>query len=658
MNRIILKRIRLTSFIYLILWLASTAVLSAAPQTNKQKTGFSKAVLSEEKATDELLENLEKLEVQHQQVFGYDLFQREFPHTNFANAFFPDQYLLGPGDRIGIYLSGKIQQDFNVIVNVEGKIHIPTVGVLHVKDRTLQDFKNYLRGQLSRFYDNFRVDVMLIEPKPIQVAVVGEVNQPGKYLLTALNTVIDAVTNAGGPTQQGSLRNIELYREGRFIESIDLYDFLMRPEPVDSLFLSSNDRVFVPLSKAKVMVEGEVRRPMLFELNPNKQERVTDIIQLAGGFTDYAFLSRIEVSRMKDNGNRAIIYLDYHDILENTDHASNVVMQNDDRITIYSKLDQVHKRVVYIHGQVNKPGEYELEDNLRLSDLILKAGSLTRSAYLLEAEVAKVDPKQITTYIKVNLHELFDEHDVSQDILLEEDDRVFIRQIPEWQVGPIVEIRGEMMFPGIYSITKDSTKLSEILKKAGGFTDEALIREAKLIRQSAKITIDKEYERLQQMSRDEMTETEYQYLVMKENTSDIGQIVVDFYKLMIERDMEEDVILEDNDQIIIPKRPNVVYVTGRVSRPGGILYVPNMKLNYYLEKAGGTTWDATKKKTKVTKVSGEILDDENVRYFEPGDIIWVPRKPDRDWWAVFRQTMAVAAQVATVYLVVERAIND
>jgi len=360
---------------------------------------------------------------------------------------------------------------------------------------------------------------------------------------------------------------------------------------------------------------------------------------------------------MRSDGNREVLYLDYQDIVRNIDHPSNLVMRHDDQITIYSELDQIHDRIVHIHGEVNRPGQYSLEDNLRLSDLILKAGSLKRSAYMLEAEIAKIDPKRPTQYLKVNLYKLMDENNLSEDIVLEEDDRVFIRQIPEWEVGPTVEVRGEVMFPGTYSITKDSTTLSRILRKAGGFTEDALIREAKLIRQSSRITIDKEYERLKQLTREEMTETEYQYLVMKENTSDIGQIVVDFHKLMMENDQEEDVTLDDADIIIVPKRPKVVYVTGRVSRPGGILYVPNMKLNYYLDKAGGATWDASKKKTKVTKVSGEILDDEEVKYFEAGDIIWVPRKPERDWWFVFRQTIAVAAQVATIYLVAERAIN-
>ena len=645
------------TLLLLILILSATHIHSD-PQNKYLEQRISEFTQSGEKPEDETQEKFDLKKEEYEKVYGFELFKRDIPRANFGNAFFPESYLLGSGDRIGIFLSGKIQQDFNVTVNVEGKIHIPTVGVLLVKNKTLKEFRSYLRNKLDRFYDNYRVEVMLIEPKPVQVSVVGEVTQPGKYMLTALNTVIDAVMNAGGPKEDGSLRDICLYRDGKFHKSVDLYDFLMRPEPVDSTFLGVNDRIFIPLRKATITLRGEVRRPMTFELNPHQRERLSDIIPLAGGFTDYAHLSRIEISRMDETGNRTVMYVNYSDISDNPDHYSNIELQNDDHITVYSKLDQTHERIVYIHGEVKRPGEYELEDNLRLKDLLLKAGNLTRSAYMLEAEVAKVDPKKKTRYLKVNLDHLLNRNDESQNILLQEDDRVFIRQVPEWEVGSTVEVKGEVMFPGIYSISKDSTTLGEIMEMAGGFTDNALIREAKLIRQSAKISIDKEYERLKQMTRDQMTETEYQYLVMKENTSDIGQVVVNFYKLVVEGDRDEDVILEDEDVILIPRRPNVVYVTGRVSRPGGILYTPGERLNYYLNKAGGTTWDARKNKTKITKVSGEILDDEDVKAFQPGDIIWVPRKPDRDWWEIFRQTMAVAAQVATVYLVVDRAIND
>lgn len=610
-----------------------------------------------QQASDSELIVQHRIEIDEKHLFGFDLFNGNFKPVSFNNAFFPDSYRLGPGDKLGIYLSGKIKQDFEVIINVEGKIYIPTIGLLAVKGMTMDEFRSFLTNKIAQFYDNFVVDVLLIEPKSVQIAVVGEVKQPGKYLLTALNTVIDAVMSAGGPTEKGSLRNIQLYRDGNLVRLVDLYEFLLKPQYTDSNFLALGDRIFVPLIQAKVYTAGELNRTMAFELKADAAERLSDVIDLAGGFTEYAFISKIEVSRVQPDGERQVRYIDFNEIISNYDHPSNVILKNDDRIHVFSKLDQLNERLVYIHGEVKRPGEYVLEDNLRLSDLILKAGNLNRNAYMLEAEVAKVDPKTPTEFIKVDLQKLLNEHDSTSDIALEEDDRVFIRQIPEWDVGPTVELKGEVMFPGIYSINEDQTTLSEIMNNAGGFTAEALIREAKLIRKSAKITIDKEYERLKQMSRGELSESEYQYLVMKENTQDIGQIVVDFYKLMMKNDSSEDVLLEDGDVIVVPKKPNVVYVTGRVSKPGGVLFVPDKKFKYYLERAGGATWDAQVNKSKITKVSGEILDDEDVDDFRPGDIIWVPRKPDRDWWEVFRQMIAVAAQVATVYLVIDRAVN-
>lgn len=587
-------------------------------------------------------------------LFGHDLFRQGIQDIGFGNVVFPETYLLGPGDQLGIILSGKIRQDFNVVVTVEGKIHVPTVGVFDVRRLPLSEFQKFLNKKLIQFYDNFQVDVMLLEPKPVQVSVIGEVSQPGKYHLTALNTVIDALIMAGGPTEKGSMRNIQLFREGQFVRSIDFYQFLIKPDQADTNYLEPGDRIYVPFMEAKVQTSGEFRRTKIFELKPGANEKITDLLELSGGVTEYAYPEKVEISRLQEDGSRRLTYISLNNVLTDSGSADNIQLLNEDEIHVFSKLEQLYPKVVHIHGEVKKPGEYRYEDDMRLSDLLLKAGSLTRSAYLLKAEVARVDPKMPTEYVKVNLGQLLLQHDSSQDVLLGEDDRVFIRRIPEWEVGPIVDIEGEVMFPGTYSITEDSTTLSEILLKAGGFTKDALIRESKLVRKSAKIQIDKEYERLKQMQRDQLSESEYQYLVMKENTSDIGQIVVDFYKLMMENDVQEDVVLEDNDKIIVPKKPDVVYVTGRVSKPGGIIYVPGQKLKYYLEKAGGVTWDSQVKKTKVAKVSGEILDDEDVRSFSPGDIIWVPREPERDWWEFFRQTMIVITQFATLYLVIDR----
>ncbi len=594
-------------------------------------------------------------------LFGRNIFtnvqdSKEVFSTGVSIA--PENYWLGPGDQLGVYLLGKSQKNFEVVVNVEGKIFIPTVGVLYVNRMSISEFQNFLTDELSKYYDNTAVEVMLIAPKTIPIVVVGDVQNPGKYYLTSINTVLDAVVAAGGPTERGSPRNIKVYREGKLISIIDLYQFLMKGEVENDMYLMPNDKIVVPLIDEVVTIKGEIKRPARFELKYTKDERLSDIIELAGGFTDLSYLDKIEISRLMNNGDRSVQYINYRDIINNDSSAVNLVLENNDQIQVFSIMEQTYQKYVYIHGEVKSPGEYPFEENLRLLDLILKAGNLTRSAYLLECEVAKIDPKMPTKYIKVALEKVMSDTADDGNIFIEEDDHVFIREIPEWEVGPTVELQGKFEFPGIYAITEDTTTLSEIIAKAGGFTDEALIREASLIRKSSRITIDKEYLRLSQIPRDQLSESEYQYLVMKENTQDIGRIVVDFYKLMVLGDKSEDVTLKDGDIIAVPKKPNVVYVTGRVSRSGGVLFKEKEKIRYYIEKAGGVTWDAKKRGIKVTKVTGEIIDDEDVKSLEPGDIIWVPRKPDRDWWQIFRQTIAVVAQVATVYIVVDRAIMN
>ncbi|MCR4438658.1 MAG: SLBB domain-containing protein [bacterium] len=585
-------------------------------------------------------------------LFGHDFFRvpRELATTAVR---LPEHYALGPGDRLGIFLTGKIQKELEVTVNLEGKIYVPPAGVLTVQGMTMRDLQQQLQKVMAHYFQNFTLQVMLIAPKPVQVTVVGEVQQPGRFTLTALNTVFDALCTAGGPSPRGSLRAINLYRGDSLFAVVDLYGLLTNRDPAQDLLLLGGDRLYVPIATALVAVVGEVKRPAAYELRPDLRETLADIVEIAGGLTDYALRSRVEVSRLLPNGERILHFVN----LDSTAQVRALCLRNNDRVRVFSKQDLLHDRVVTISGAVTRPGQYLLEDNMHLSDLILKAGNVTRSADLLEAEVAKIDPKQPPTYIKVNLRRLLLEGDTSQDLLLEEDDHVFVREIPKWLVGPTVEVHGEVLYPGVYAIVKDSTTLGEIMAKCGGFTDEALIREARLIRRSAPSLVDKEYERLKTMTRDQMSDLEYDYLVMKENSRDIGRVVVDFYKLVVQHDAREDVLLEDGDIIEVPKAPVVVGVTGRVARPGGVVHVPGAKVSYYVKRAGGFAWDANKRKTKVIKVTGEVVDDEDVKQLVPGDIIYVPRRRPRDYWALFRDLMLVASQIATVALVIDNVVN-
>ena len=592
------------------------------------------------------------------QPFGFELFAQPSALEVAAQAFaLPPGYRLGPGDRIGIFLIGEDQNSFDLTVNVEGKVYVPPAGVIAVGGLSLDSFQQLLDQKLKSYFSNYTLQVMLLEPKRVQVAVAGDVQQPGKYILSALQTVFDAVKAAGGPTPRGSMRDIRVYRNGRPLASVDLYEFLMRGEPAREIFLEMGDRIFVPIARRRVRIEGEVRRPAVFELKPEGEERLSDLIELAGDFTDYAYLDKIEINRLLEDGGRRVLFANYRKMVAGDGVADNVVLQNEDQVRVYSRLEQIQAETVSILGDVRRPGRYPLARDMRLSDLVLKAGNLKRSAYLLQAQVAKVDPLTPPEIVTVDLKRLLAEGDSTQDLLLEADDQVFIRRIPEWRVGPLVEVRGEVMFPGFYAIVEDSTLLSEVLERAGGFTPQAIIPEARLLRKSALIDKDPEYERLRGTPRDQMSKLEYEYLVMRESSQNIGRVVVDFSKLFLTGDSNEDVALRDGDVIEVPRSPGVVHVTGRVARAGGVVFEPGRGLKYYLARAGGLTYDGDRRRIKIIKATGEILDDEKVRQFGPGDTIWVPRKPERDYWKIFRDTVLVAAQLATLYLVVERAMQ-
>ncbi len=583
-------------------------------------------------------------------LFGQQFFSTPVSAiTSAGNA--GEAYALGGGDHLAIHLGGKALENFETTITADGKIYLPAIGIIPVQGMTLAEARQMLDLRLRRFYSNYTLDLVLLTPKLVRVAVTGDVRQPGNYTLSALNSVLDAVTSAQGPTERGSLRDIQVYRGENMVASVDLYTHLLKPGQSADILLQSGDKIFVPPARLHAEIIGEVYRPAIYELAPGHPENLLELITLAGGFTDLAIRDEVELSRMEPDGSRRV---EYHSLADGNPAAA-PRLANGDRICVYSAAQRTPRQMVSIQGEVNHPGAYEWEAGMRVRDLILKAGSLTRSAWMLRAEVASVDPKKPPVIHEINLENLLHAGADSLDLLLGADDQVFIRRIPDWKVGPLVEVRGEVMFPGFYPIIDDSTRLSEVMRMVGGFTADALVSDAKLTRRLQPLPEDKEYERLLAMPRDQMSDREYEYLVLKQNSSDARRIVVDFRRLLQLKDRSQDVALRDGDVIDVPKTPRVVQVSGRVARPGGVLYKPGANFKYYITQAGGLSWDADGHRTKVIKAAGDILDDEAVKEFGPGDRIWVPRKPDRNYWQILRDTILVAGQIATIYLVIQNA---
>jgi protein involved in polysaccharide export with SLBB domain len=583
----------------------------------------------------------------HLPIIGEDIFQsptaRALPA---ASLELPEGYLLGPGDVLGVYLLGKSQQEMQLTVAADGRIYLPAAGVVAVAGHTLDEARDLINDSLAKVFSGYHLQLMLIAPKMVSIDVAGEVRRPGRFSLSALNTVLEALSIAGGISPLGSLRHVQLLRSGAVAQTIDLYPFLLQRDRQDDFFLQSGDRIFVPPAVNWIALAGEVMRPGIYELG-QRPLSLQEALALAGGSAPLAEITKIELSRLDSTGQRQAQTLDARE----PDHFN---LRHGDRVRVYSKLQDLQQPTVSIYGEVRQPGAFPFEAGWRVDDLIQKAGGLTRPAYLDEAEIARVEPGQPPQIIKFPLHRLAD-GDTLANPLVQEDDQIFIRRIPDWDVGPLVELLGEVRFPGKYPIARDRTTLHEVIDRAGGFTSRALLREARVVRSSIRPQLAPQAATLDSPPPEKWTRAEYDDFVMRQDVAELNQVSANFYKLFVLGDHTQDVILQPGDVINVPRTDSLVYVSGRVGLPGGVPFVAGKDVDYYIKKAGDETHDAVRRKAKVIRASGEIVDDEDVAHPEPGDAIWVPRKSDQSRWDTFRDLITVLAQLATIYVVIDRA---
>jgi protein involved in polysaccharide export with SLBB domain len=243
----------------------------------------------------------------------------------------------------------------------------------------------------------------------------------------------------------------------------------------------------------------------------------------------------------------------------------------------------------------------------------------------------------------------------SWKIALQPDDRVYVKEIQDYHEKFQVSLLGEFKFPGYYAIVQDSTFLSEIVEKAGGFSELASLQEAEMFRISKEEIVDPEYERLKNMEVADMSESEYEYFKIK-SRSKPGRISVDFAGLFIDGDKNKDFVLRDGDKIRVPRKSKVVNIIGEVSNPGILPYVQGEDYRYYIGQAGGYSDRARKSGVSVINgITGEWKKADKGKPLEPGDTIWISEKKKRDYWGFIKDTLIFVGNLATVYLVIQQA---
>jgi len=395
-----------------------------------------------------------------------------------------------------------------------------------------------------------------------------------------------------------------------------------------------------------VTVAGAVSTPGIYSVPANT--RVSEVIAEAGGFLDNSSRRNIVLTR-PDSSTVAVDVLRVERL---GDRSRDPHVFGGDVVFVPAREKDIN--AVGIYGAVKEGGSFEYAPHDSQLDLISLAYGLTLDVDLLQGELVRFTADNLTTtVIPIDLKNLVSGGDSQENLPLMPDDRMFIRIVPKFHKKDQVTVKGEVYYPGAYHVEEDKTTLSEIIAKAGGFTPNASLAEAEMIRSYN--VVDPEFERLKNVPVADMTDSEYEYFRLRSRENP-GRVACDFEKLLVKGLKEYDVALKSGDFINIPPKSMVVNVSGSVVNPGLIPYEPGMDHQYYIIRAGGVSWKARQSKIMIIKgQTGERVKPSKRRKIDPGDTILVPEKPERDYWRFFRDTMLVLGNVATIYLVIQQA---
>jgi len=301
-------------------------------------------------------------------------------------------------------------------------------------------------------------------------------------------------------------------------------------------------------------------------------------------------------------------------------------------------------KTISINGEVKYPAIYEFVENENAYDFILLSGGITDKADESNIEIISFEENnRIQTSKIFSLNEL-----KNQNVQLKKSDKIVIRRKPEYLIERYITIEGFVKYPGVYKIQQNKTTLKDIINNAGGFIENASLKDAYLTRKTLEKS-DSELERLKTIERADLTDDEYEYLKAKTRSTK-GRMVVDFEKLFVQNDENENVILKEGDYIFVPEIKNYITLVGQVKNPGNINFDPKFEIDDYINMAGGFGWRAKKGDVRVIKAdTGEWLEADDVEKLEAGDVIWIPEKsPGPKFWDVFTQSLSIFGQVASI----------
>ena len=394
-------------------------------------------------------------------VFGRDIFNNKSltfePQMNIAT---PQNYVLGPGDQLIIDVYGDTQKSEQLTVSPDGDVTVPDYGPIHVAGLSVSAAQSKVRSHLGTYYESSDIRVTVGQTRTIMVNVMGEVKAPGTYTLSAFATVFHALYMAGGISDLGTLRSLKVFRQGRQISVVDVYEFILNGRLAGNVRLQDNDVIQVGPYESIVDITGRVKRPMAYELRKN--ESLATLLKYSGGFASDAYKKSLRVLR-KNGRMKSVFNVEEFELPE-------FKMFDGDSVTVDSIIDRF-ENMVEVKGAVYRPGMYNLGEKVHsVRSLIENADGITEEAMVARAVIRRMKPNRTQEVVSVDLKGILD--GTAADMPLENEDVLFIPTLAEHQNLRTLTINGEVIFPGTYEYAEKMT-IEDLILQAGGLTDAA-----------------------------------------------------------------------------------------------------------------------------------------------------------------------------------------
>ena len=497
-------------------------------------------------------------------IFGQDIFRNQdlsfFQKALDAKA--PENYKVGPGDEISISIWGFNEFSETLEVDERGYISPSSYGRIYVKGITFKNMRSILKKKFSTFFDmqNSEIDVSLSYSRVITVNIIGEVYNPGSFTIPAINTAFNALIASGGPNQIGSVRNIYIKRDGKTVDSLDVYKFLFNPLISNDIYMQDGDYIFIPPAENLVEIIGEVNRPYTYEAKDG--ESVGDMIKYSGGFTTTAFRDIITLKRLDYNN------LKVYDVNKADLYQENIL--DGDQIVV-NKISNKISNVVTLKGDVGVSGDYEFKENETILDLLSRAKCISNKTFLDKVYIIRLNEDRSKQHLSINLNNIISDPMHKDNILLKEYDIVHVLSVDKFDDEFFISVQGAVRNPSTFSFG-NGMSLQSALILSGGLTQQA---------QGSRVEVSR------------IMEYDIATNKLKPRRTVVKNIEVGNDLTLSES--AEDFILQPFDQVFVRSNPEFepaenITILGEVKYPGTYSILrKNEKVSSLIKRAGGLT---------------------------------------------------------------------